>query len=177
MWGSRKQKLFVQLLFERVPTQNYRILEKHAQKGLLDLVDCSTRKCPKRNQVKLCQMSAPKIRIFTNTIHQAILDLPHERFDRHVVPFNQSRVGYFGPIEVKFLRYSLMRLCCLFTYLLVRAVNIKVAIWVDTESCPAKVTGFIVRSSYLNIINKDNGTNFVGAACELKSIRGRMDQS
>ena len=57
------------------------------------------------------------------------------------------------------------------------ALQIEVAQSVDSESCLAKVTRFIVWIGYTSIIIMDNGTNFAGAARELKSIRGRMDQS
>ena len=62
-----------------------------------------------------------------NTIHPPMADLPRERLDEHLFPFTHTGVGCFGPIEVKFLRRTLKRCCCLFTCLTTRAVLIKVA--------------------------------------------------
>ena len=52
-----------------------------------------------------------------NTINPPIADLPHEQLDEHVFPFNHNRNDYFRPSEVKFLRSTLIRWCCLFTCL------------------------------------------------------------
>ena len=104
-------------------------------------------------------------------------DLPRERLDEHVFPFTHTGVDYFGPFEVKFLRRTLMRWCCLFTCLTTRAVHIEDAQSLDTESCLAAVTRFIARRGYPNTIISDNGTNFVAAANELKSFVNESDRA
>ena len=110
-----------------------------------------------------------------NQIHPPMADLPRERLDEHVLPFTHTGVDYFGPFEVKFLRRTLKRWCCLFTCLTTRAVHIEVAQSLDTESCLAAVTRFIARRGYPNTIISDNGTNFVGAANELKAFMNEWD--
>ena len=112
-----------------------------------------------------------------NPIHPPMADLPRERLDEHVFPFTHTGVDYFGPIEVKFLRRTLKRWCCLFTCLTTRAVHIEVAQSLDTESCLAAVTRFIARRGYPSTIISDNGTNFVGAAKELKAFMDEWDKA
>ena len=51
-----------------------------------------------------------------------------------------------------------------------RAVHIEVAQSLDTESCLVVVTRVIARRGCPNITMSDNGTNFVGAAGELKAF-------
>ena len=64
----------------------------------------------------------------------------------------------------------LKRWCCLFTCLTTRAVHIKVAQSLHTESCLAAVTRFMARRGNPNTIISDNGITFVGAANELKAF-------
>ena len=104
-------------------------------------------------------------------------DLPRERLNEHVFPFTHTRVDYFGPIELKFLRHTLKRWSCLFTCLTTRAVHIEVAHSLDTESSLAAVTRFIARRGYPSSIISDNGTNFVGAAKELKAFKDEWDKA
>ena len=112
-----------------------------------------------------------------NPIRPTMADLPRERLDEHVFPFTHTGVDYFGPFEVKFLQSTKKRWCCLFTCLTARAVHIEVAQSLDTESCRAAVTRFIARCSYPNTIISDNGTNFVGAASELKAFMNVWDEA
>ena len=97
-------------------------------------------------------------------------DLPRERLDEHVFPFTHTGFDNFEYFQVNFLRRTLMRCCCLFTCLTTRAVHIEVTQSLDTESCLAAVTRFIARRGYPNTIISDNGTNFIGAANELKEF-------
>ena len=53
-------------------------------------------------------------------IHPPMADLHRERLDEHVLPFTHTGVDYFEPFEVKFLRRTLKRWCCLFTCLTTR---------------------------------------------------------
>ena len=112
-----------------------------------------------------------------NPIHALMADLPRERLDEHVFPFTLTGVNYLGTIEVKFLRRTLKRWCCLFTCLTTRAVHIEVAQSLDTESCLAAVTRFIARRCYPSTIISDSGTNFVGSAKELKAFLDEWDKS
>ena len=102
---------------------------------------------------------------------------PTPRTCEHEFPFTHTGVEYFGPLDVKFLRRALKRWCCLFTCRTTRAVHIKVAQSLDTESCLAAVTRFIVRRDYMITIISYNGTNFVRAARELKTFMNKWDKA
>ena len=111
-----------------------------------------------------------------NPIHPPMADLHRERLDEHVFRFTHTGNDYFGPIELKFLRRTLKRLCCLFTCVTTRAEHIEVAQSLDTESCLAAVTRFIARRGYPSTIISDNGTNIVGAANVLKAFMNQWDK-
>ena len=69
------------------------------------------------------------------------------------------------------------RMCRLFTCLTTSAVHFEVAQSLDTESCLAVVTRFIVRRGYPNTIISDNVTNFVGASNELNAFMNDLDKA
>ena len=95
-------------------------------------------------------------------------NLPAKRLNAYVAPFTHTGVDYFGPFEVKLLRRTMKRWCCLFTCLSTRAVHIEVVHSLDTESCLAAITKFIARRGRPKTVLSDNGSNFVGSARELK---------
>ena len=53
-------------------------------------------------------------------------DPPRERMEKRVFPFNNTGVDNFVPIELRFMRKSMKRWCCLFTCLTTRAVHVEV---------------------------------------------------
>ena len=64
-------------------------------------------------------------------------DMSRERLEERIFPFVHTGVENFGPFEVRFMRKTMKRLCCLFTCLTTRAVHVEVVL--------AAVTRFIVR--------------------------------
>ena len=95
-------------------------------------------------------------------------DLPRERLQERVFPFANTGVDYFGPFEVKFMRRTMKRWCCLFTCLTTRAVHIEVVLSLEAETCLIAITATIL---------SDNGTNFVGAAKEMRDCINAWNQS
>ena len=112
-----------------------------------------------------------------NPINTPMADLPREQLDENVFPFTHTGAEYFGLIEVKFLQSTLKIWCCLFSCLTTRTLHIEVPQSLDTESCLAAVTRFIAGRGYPGTIISDNGTNFVGAANELKAFMNEWDKA
>ena len=104
-------------------------------------------------------------------------DLPKERLEERVFPFDNTGVDYFGPFEMRFMRKSMKRWCCLFTCLTTRAVHIEVVPSLEADACLAAITKFIARRGKPNIILSDNRTNFVGAAREMQQWIEAWNQS
>ena len=97
-----------------------------------------------------------------------IADLPRERMQERVSTFSNTGVNYFGPFEVKFMRKTMKRWCCLFTCLTTRVVHIEVVPSLEAETCLTAITRFIARRGKPATILSNNGTNFVGAAKEMR---------
>ena len=104
-------------------------------------------------------------------------DLPRERLQERVFPFSNTGVDYFGPFEVKFMRKTMKRWCCLFTCLTTRAVHIEVVPSLEAETCLTAITRFIARRGKPATILSNNGTNFVGAAKEMRDCINAWNQS
>ena len=104
-------------------------------------------------------------------------DLPRERLQERVFPFSNTGVDYFGPFEVKFMRKTMKRWCGLFTCLTTRAVHIEVVPSLEAETCLTAITRFIARRGKPATILSNNGTNFVGAAREMRDCINAWNQS
>ena len=93
--------------------------------------------------------------------------LPYDRLQ--IAPaFSKVGVDFFGPLKVKHLRKQEKRYGCPFTCMVTRAVHLEVAFSLSTDSFIMCLRRFIVRRGKPTVIYSDNGTNFVGANCELR---------
>ena len=106
-----------------------------------------------------------------------VADLPRERLQERVFPFTKTGFDYFGPFEVKFMRKTMKRWCCLFTCLTTRAVHIEIVPSFEAETCLTAISQFIARRRKPATILSDNGTNFVGAAKEMRDCINAWNQS
>ena len=102
--------------------------------------------------------------------------LPAARLDSYQRPFTQTGVDYFGPMEVAIERRREKRWGALFTCLVTRAVHLELAGSLSTDSFIMALRRFISRRGAPSHIHSDNGTNFVGAAKELKEALAELDQ-
>ena len=104
-------------------------------------------------------------------------DLPVVRREDNVTPFTNAGVDYLRPFSIKLFRRTVKTSICLFTCLSVRAVHMEIVQSLDTQSCLDAVHRFIARRGKPKTVISDNGTNFVGAANELKAAFKELKQS
>jgi hypothetical protein len=103
-------------------------------------------------------------------------NIPDCRLQPNTFPFCKTGVDYFGPMEVVVRRSREKRYGVLFTCLSTRAVHLELAGSLSTDSCIIAIRRFISRRGNPLEIHSDNGTNFKGAAVELKKAINEMDQ-
>ena len=99
--------------------------------------------------------------------------LPAERVTPDLV-FNRIGVDYAGPLLLKlgFTRKPVIvkSYVCVFVSLSVRAVHLELVSDLTTDAFIACLRRFISRRGKPTLIWSDNGTNFVGAANELREL-------
>lgn len=96
--------------------------------------------------------------------------LPLTRVERGWHPFQLVGVDYFGPFIVKHGRKQEKRFGCLFTCLQTRGVHLELSHTLSTDSFVMALMRFVSRRGAPAEIFSDNGSNFVGAVSELRSI-------
>ena len=97
-------------------------------------------------------------------------DLPASRVEGMVHSFTICGVDYFGPFYVEHLRKVVKKWICLFTCFSTRALHLEIVSTLDTQSCIDAIHRFVARRGYPKTILSDNGTNFVGAAREIREL-------
>ena len=95
-------------------------------------------------------------------------NLPDIRLKAHLPPFSHVSLDYFDPLTVRRLRKTEKRYACLFTCLMTLAVHIEVAHDFETDSFIMALRRMISRRGKPQLVQSDNGTNFVGAKRELR---------
>ena len=103
-------------------------------------------------------------------------DLPLDGVTPGGPVFSSVGVDYFGPIPVKRGRGREKKCGCLFTCLVTRAVHIEVADTMGSDSFINCLQRFVARRGEPKLIRSDNGTNFVGAARELRRETAEWNQ-
>ncbi len=103
-------------------------------------------------------------------LEPVMADLPAERLGYKQPCFAFTGIDYFGPLLVTVRRSTEKRWGFLFTCLTTRAIQLKVVNSLDTSSCILAIQRFIARRDKPVVFWSDNGTNFVGAERELRSL-------
>jgi hypothetical protein len=104
-----------------------------------------------------------------------IAPLPPARVIAENPVFHYCGVDYFGPLVIKERRSRVNRWVALFTCLSVRAIHLEVVNTLSTDGFIMAYRRFIARRSEPAEIFCDNGTNFRGAAPELRECVKRLN--
>ena len=115
-------------------------------------------------------------RRYDKPLGQRMADLPYDRITPGEPPFTYTGVDLFGPFFVKRGRCELKRYGCLFTCLAIRAIHIEVLHSLETDSFLQALQRFMCRRGQVKLMRSDNGTNFVGAAGELRQAVMSLNQ-
>ena len=108
---------------------------------------------------------------------QVMSHLPEFRVSSGCPAFTCVGLDYAGPIFSKVGRSLAKRYLCVFTCMATRAVHLEIAHSLDTQSCLQALQRFIGRRGSPRDVYSDNGSNFVGAARELKEAISKWNQS
>ena len=107
---------------------------------------------------------------------QKMADLPEERIKVGEKAFTHTGVDYFGPFYMKRGRSLAKKYGVVFTCLAIRAVHIEIADILSTDSFLCALRRFIARRGDVRSLRSDQGTNFVGAAKELRQEVAKLKQ-
>lgn len=88
-------------------------------------------------------------------------------------------VDFCGPLFIKEKKYRnrsrIKVYICVFICMAVKAVHIEIVSDLSTEGFLAALRRFIARRGVPTHLYSDNGTNFVGANCELKELYALLE--
>ncbi|XP_078355375.1 uncharacterized protein LOC144640001 [Oculina patagonica] len=107
---------------------------------------------------------------------QKMADLPECRVLPDKPPFTSVGVDYFGPFQVRRGRCLVKRYGVIFTCLAIRAVHIKIAHSLNTDSFLLALRRFITKRGQLKEIYSDNGSNFTSGERELREAISEWNQ-
>ncbi|XP_059052249.1 uncharacterized protein LOC131846848 [Achroia grisella] len=104
-------------------------------------------------------------------------DLPVCRLEHHQRPFLNTGLDYFGPMEVTIGRRREKRYVALFTCLSVRAVHLEIVGNLSADAAIMALRRFMSRRGVPSKIFSDNGTAFVGASREIRTMWRAMNHA
>ena len=108
--------------------------------------------------------------------NQKMSDLPEDRITPSA-PFTYVGVDYFGPFLVKQGRQHINQYGVVFTCLASQAIHLEVAMSLDTSAFINALRRLISIRGPIRELRSDRGTNFVGAARELKEAISELDDT
>ena len=104
-------------------------------------------------------------------------DLPASRTQLEEPPFTNTGVDFFGPLTIKQGRKHLKRWVSLFTCMTIRCVHLEVVESLETDDFLNALQRFISRRQKPKKMLSDCGTNFKGAANELKEELKKLNHN
>ena len=108
-------------------------------------------------------------------------EIPEERLSISEKPFSSTGIDYFGPFLVKYAKHTRRnsalnkRYGVIYTCLTTRAIHLELAGDLSTDSFILSLRRFIARRGHVKVIRTDNGSNFIGAAAEIKEKLKQID--
>ncbi|PFX14229.1 hypothetical protein AWC38_SpisGene21626 [Stylophora pistillata] len=108
---------------------------------------------------------------------QKMADLPADRVTPDKPPFSFVGVDSFGPFWVKRARSQVKRYGVLFTCLGTRAIHLKVAQSMDTDSFVNSLRRFNARRGIPEVMRSENRSNFVSGNKELREPISEWNES
>ena len=113
------------------------------------------------------------VRFHSRTLQLMTFDLPKARVAMSR-PFSHVGVDFTGPFMIKFNSRRNSPYCkdylCHFVCFETKAVHLEFVSALSTDAFIATLKRFVARSALPNIVYCDNGTNFVGAAKQLRIV-------
>ena len=106
-----------------------------------------------------------------------MVDLLESRINLDQPPFTNTGVDFFGPLLIKQGRKRLKRWVSLFTCMTIRCVHLEVVESLETDDFLNAFQRFISRRQIPKRMYSDCGTNFKGAAKELKEELRKLDHT
>lgn len=100
------------------------------------------------------------IRYNGRAVEQKMADLPKERIHPDLPPFINTGVDYFGPVEVRRKRSICQQYEVIFTCIMSRAVDLEVALSMETDACINALQRFICRRGQVTHLRSDDGYRF-----------------
>ena len=107
-------------------------------------------------------------------------DLPNIGLQSHLRPFSNTGVDYFVPIQAKTSRKTrtnqgtLRSYGLIFTFLHAKAIHMEFSVDLSTDSFSLPLRRFITRRVLVNIMQSDNGTNFIGQVKEINDAKKNL---
>lgn len=128
-------------------------------------IKSAVRKCI--NDCKTCVVYKARVK------YQYMGMLPSMRVNQHRA-FINSGVDYAGPVYIKTSKgrgqHTTKGYICLFVCMATKAIHLEAVTDLTSEAFLAAFRRFVARRGHCNNIWSDNGTNFVGAAKDLKHL-------
>ncbi|XP_033229716.1 uncharacterized protein LOC117181261 [Belonocnema kinseyi] len=129
----------------------------------------------RREARKITQKCIHCFKMKPQTLDVLMGDLPKSRLSGNLRPFTKTGVDYAGPILIKESRrrgrvHVSKAYLSVFVCLNVKAIHLELITDLTTEAFLAALTRFISRRGICSELYSDNGTNFVGAARELREM-------
>ena len=133
-----------------------------------------------RQQVKRCIKECAECnrRFRSCPVRQQMAPLPRIRLEMTQKPFANCATDFAGPFYTMQGRGRprVKRYLCLFVCLQTHCCHLEMATSLDTDAFLNALTRMVARRGWPKLILSDNGSNYVGAAREIKGLVDSMDQ-